>query len=176
MNQPVDTKKQGIGTRALGIVGVLIGAAIGKYSGINLLIPLAATGLAWWLAEKFIAQPKKSVVPAFAVQAGHSLWLAFGIAYMGIFTADTFDLVLLVVGLVWLVRRPSRGPVYLLGAYQALSLVVNGIAFTDAAVGSVLHNALVVHVIWRALALFLLGKLLLEMHRSPESVRAPIAP
>lgn len=148
MNQPDNTTKQSVSTRiALRVLGTAVALALGEYSGLYFFLPLSATALAWWFARKFFSQAKRSVIPAFAVQAGGLLWLGFGIAFTGVFTSTTFDFVLLLVGLLWLVQKPSQGPIYLLGAYQAFGLVVDAMAFTHAVVGTASHKTLIVDLI-----------------------------
>ena len=64
---------KGWGFKVLGIVGGLAGAVVGQYSGVNLLIPLFATGLVWWGGTKVLKDEKKEILSAFAVNAGHFL-------------------------------------------------------------------------------------------------------
>jgi hypothetical protein len=170
-----NAKKEGLGIKALSIAGWVVGAAIGKYSGINLLIPLFATGVVFWASTKLLRAEKKVIIPALSVNAGHFLWLGLGVAFTGDLNANAVDLLVYAIGLLVLVKKPSAGPLYLLGAYQALSLVVNAVAFADAAVGNSDHKALLVHLIWRALALFLMVKLFLAPRQmaSPGDIVAP---
>ncbi len=157
-------------SQATGIVGGVVGAAIGLYSGIILLIPLFATGLVFWAGVKIIKGEKKMILPAFSVNAGHFVLLASAMVLLGAraFSAVGADLVAYVVGLAWLFIKPSRGPLYLLGIYQLLSLGVNGYAFAEATIGSAAHKALLVHIIWRALALFLIFRLFIALKKRPE--------
>ena len=140
-------------------LGVGVGAALGQYAGIHLLIPLLATATVWWVSKRWLSTDRHVIVATLAVNAGHFLWLAIALALRGVLNADVADLVVYAVGLTWLVSRPGVGPLYLLGAYQAFSLTVNALALLDVTVGSEAHKALLVAVIWRALALIAIGQL-----------------
>lgn len=82
------------------------------------------------------------------------VWLGFGSALLGSWDATLGDLVILVVGLLWLWVKPSVWPIAILGLYQLGSLGVNAFAIIEQPVGSMQHKALVVHIALRALALF----------------------
>jgi len=164
------------GWKVLGIIGAVVGAAVGQYSSIDLLIPLLATALVWWGGSKSFPEEKKAIVPAFAVNAGHFLWLSFGLVLLGGGGVAKLglDLVLYAIGLTWLFMKPSSGPLILLGSYQALSLALNGYLLAGATVGGGNHKALLVHVIWRAMALFFMAKLFVTLRRKPVSNAASV--
>lgn len=164
-------------SKVLGVFGWIVGAAVGTYSGINMLIPLFATGAVWWVSTRLLKDEKKMILPAFCVNAGHFLWLTLGVVLTGggAFSTVSGDLIVYVIGLVWLLKKPSLAPLYLLGIFQLLSLGINGYAFAEATIGSAPHKALLVHIIWRALALFFMLKLFLILKKKPET-NAAIAP
>ncbi len=150
------TAEKGVLNKVFGVGGAIVGVAVGTYSGINLLLPLAAALLCGWLAYKWVKPEAKSMVPAFAVQAGHGLWMLLGVIVVGVFNPTLLDVVILAAGLTWLLARPGLGPVVLLGAYQCISFVINLQAFLAADVGSDIHRALLVHLIFRALGVALM--------------------
>jgi len=76
-------KEQTMKSEALGILAALVGAAVGKYSGIHLLIPLVATAIVWWVGKKSLSETKQLFLPAFSVQSGHLSWFVFGLNYIG---------------------------------------------------------------------------------------------
>jgi hypothetical protein len=151
----VEDADKASGTRkALNIVAGIIGAGVGVYAGINLLIPLGLTAAVWWAGKKWLPSPKQLYVPAIAVQTGHLLWLSLGLLYVGDFGLDLLDVVVLVIGLTWLVLKPGLGPVLLLTAFQVLAFAVNAVSFVEVTIGSNPHKALLVHMVWRLMALF----------------------
>jgi hypothetical protein len=168
---------KGWGFKVLGIVGGLAGAVVGQYSGVNLLIPLFATGLVWWGGTKVLKDEKKEILPTFAVNAGHFLWIILGAFMLGAsaFAGLGLDLAVYAIGLIWLFKKPSFGPLILLGIYQSISLVVNGYSIAAAPIGSASHRALLVHVIWRVIALVLIAKLFVTLGRKslPSTSEAP---
>ena len=164
---PTESKKSFM-SKVLRIIGWIAGAAIGNYSGINMLIPLFVTGVVWLIGTKLLKDERKKIVPVLSVNAGHFLWLALALFLMGTDALSSFggDIFFYVIGLTWLLKRPSLGALYFLGAFQLVSLGINGYAFVEAAIGSVAHKALLVHVIWRALSLFFIFKLFLLFRNS----------
>jgi hypothetical protein len=144
--------------KASTIVATVIGIAAGVYSGIHLLIPLVLSGLVWWAARKLLPDRRPDFVAAAAVQAGHLLWIAIGLIVIGALTVDLVDIAILLIGVVWLLARPGLAPVIVLTVYQAVALLINLFAFLNFPVGNNLHRALLVHLIWRILALILMWR------------------
>lgn len=177
MSDLATSPKKGPASKALGVFGWITGAAIGTYSGINLLIPLFATGSIWWVGARLLKDEQKVILPAFSVNAGHCLWLALGAVLIGsgALSAVGGDLIIYAIGLIWLLLKPGIGPLYLLGIFQLLSLGINGYSLTEATIGSAPHKALLIHVIWRALSLFFTLKLFLILKIKANS-NAAIAP
>lgn len=142
-----------------GVVAAVAGWAIGMYAGFNLLLPLLATTAVWLIVKK--AFPGRAIIlPSFSVQAGHLAWF---LAEMWV-TRDFFGLGLIDVawyaaGLVWLWTRSSKASLYFLGAYQVLSLPYNLLLFSQADWGSTANKALLVHIVWRCLALFYMARM-----------------
>jgi hypothetical protein len=151
------------------VVGTLAGWAVGMYTGAFLLIPLVCTAVVFFVAWKFLPQDRRIVVPSLSVQVGHLLWLVIGILITRTMGANIIDVVWLLAGLIWLVKRPGRGPIWLLGIYQIISLAINVYIFAHAAVGTTAHKALLVHIIWRLLALGLMGVLYVRLRRQKAS-------
>ena len=128
------------------------------YSGLHLFLPLAATALAWWVGARALRGARRLVLPAAAVQVGHLLWLTFGQVAAGVLSAGVIDLVILAIGVGWLVARPGLAPTVLLTLYQAWALVTNASALVAVPAGTLAHRALLVHVVWRLLALVLMWR------------------
>ena len=95
---------------------------------------------------------------AAAVQAGHLLWIAVGLIVIGALTVDLVDIAILLIGVAWLLLRPGLAPVIVLTIYQVLALLINLFAFLSFPIGHNLHRALLVHIIWRGLALILMWR------------------
>ena len=148
----------GRGRTALGLLAAAVAVALGAYSGLHLLLPLAATALAWWAGAKLLPESRRAVLPAAAVQVGHLLWLTFGQVVRGGLDAGVIDLLTLTVGVVWLVARPGLAPTLALTLYQSWALVTNGALLVRVDIGTLAHRALLIHVIWRVLALVLLWR------------------
>ncbi|MCZ6624719.1 MAG: hypothetical protein O7B35_10895 [Deltaproteobacteria bacterium] len=55
--------------------------------------------MVWWVAWKTAALGFRPMIPAFAVQAGHGLWMLFGVVYMQRFDLNILDLLILFGGL-----------------------------------------------------------------------------
>lgn len=172
MGESINEKKEKITLKVRNAAGWIAGAAVGAYTGINLLLPLFATSGVWWSSKKLLTGEKKLIIPALSVNAGHFLWLSAGILLIGVSGANIAEALIYASGLLWLVKKPSAGPLYLLGTYQALSLMINADAFADAAVGSAGHKALLVHLIWRAMALFFMVKLFLALRQKESQTNA----
>jgi hypothetical protein len=139
--------------KAAAIVAIVVGVAAGVYSGIHLLIPLVLTGLLWWTARRLLPGRPPDFVAAAAVQGGHLLWIAVGLVVIGALTVDLIDIAILLAGVVWLLARPGLAAVIVLTVYQAAALLINLAAFIAMPVGENLHRALLIHIIWRVLAL-----------------------
>ncbi|MGH7301101.1 MAG: hypothetical protein ACREKQ_12460 [Candidatus Rokuibacteriota bacterium] len=144
--------------KAWAIIATVVGIAAGVYSGIHLLIPLVLTGLVWWAARKLLPDRPPDVVGAAAVQAGHLLWIAIGLIVIGALTVDLVDIAILLIGVAWLLARPGLAPVIVLTVYQAIALLINLLAFLHFQVGENLHRALLIHILWRVLALILMWR------------------
>lgn len=140
------------------IVAAVIAIAAGAYSGVHLLIPLVLTGLVWWAARTLLPDRPADFVAAAAVQVGHLLWIAIGLVVIGALTVDLVDIAILLAGAVWLVTKPGRAAVIGLTVYQGAGLLINLAAFLAIPIGENLHRALLVHMIWRVLALLFMWR------------------
>jgi hypothetical protein len=144
--------------RAWLAVAAVVGIAAGVYSGIHLLIPLALTALVWWTVRKLLPDRQPDFALAAAVQAGHSLWITIGLVVIGALTVDLVDIAILLAGVAWLLARPGLAAVVALTVYQVAALLINVAAFLAMPIGENLHRALLIHIIWRALALIFMWR------------------
>ena len=151
------------------IAPTVIAIAVGVYSGLHLLIPLVLSGLIWWALRKLLPDRSPELVAAAAVQAGHLLWIAIGLVVIGALTVDLVDIAILLMGVVWLLARPGLAPVIVLTIYQSLALLIHLFAFLNFPVGNNLHRALLVHLLWRILALVLMWRAHRRATEPPEA-------
>lgn len=128
------------------------GILLGRYVGVNFLIPSAALAFLWWLFNRTVPGPAHAFVPAAAIQGGHAVWIVVGLLAVG-GTYDFLDVLLISGGLVWLIASPGIGPVIFLVAYQVAVLFYNLHLLADADVGSFVHRALVMHMALRVAAI-----------------------
>jgi hypothetical protein len=152
-----------IAMQSLHVLAGIGGGAVGVYCGIHFVIPFLTTVLVWWLGSKLLTGDRKILLAAFSVQAGHGLWMTLGMLGAATRPAVLPDLVLYLIGLVWLIKKPSVGPLYFLGVYQLLSISYNGYVFTTVPLGSAAQKALIVHLIWRIAAMVLMARLFLTL-------------
>ena len=157
---------------AKGIVSSLVGGAVGIYSGINLLIPLAFSGAVWFVGSKLLKPRDMAYLTAIAIQSGHLFWLAVGSAILGNIGFNAFDIVIMGVGIAWLWLRPGLWPVVFLSVFQALALVINVMVIASEPMASIAHKALVVHIALRLAALFYMWQVLVNARRQQASIAA----
>ena len=144
--------------KPVAIVATVVGVAVGVYSRTHLFIPLVLTTLVWWAGRKLLPERSPGYVAAAAVQTGHLLWIAVGLVVIGALTVDLVDIAILLIGVAWLLLRPGLAPVIVLTIYQGLALLINLFALLAFPIGHNLHRALLVHIIWRGLALILMWR------------------
>jgi hypothetical protein len=144
--------------KAWTIVAGVVGVTAGIYAQTHLLIPLVPTALLWWAGRRLLPERPADFIGAAAVQLGHMVWIGVGLIVIGRLTVDLADIAILLVGSLWLLIRPGLAPVVTLTVYQGAALLLNLAAFLAMPVGHNLHRALLVHLIWRVLALVLMWR------------------
>jgi hypothetical protein len=120
-----------------------------------LLIPLAFTIGVVLLLKKIPSSPKAFRV-AWAVQAGHALWMAFGAMLTGEWIKIAPDIAIFATGLAWLWVRPGLGPVILLSLYQLAAGIYNFTMLMHMHIATTQHKALVAHLSLRIFAVIFL--------------------
>lgn len=160
------------------VVAVVAAAAAGfalvtEFGG-NFLIPAAGAGIVWIVAWNVAPDRFRPMVPAFAVQAGHGLWMTFGLIYLRRFDLSAIDLFILAAGLVWLWLRPGWPSVIFLTVFQLVGLGFNLYLFQAVPEGGFEERALAIHILLRVLAVTLLirGIRLLRKNRSTDPLPA----
>lgn len=95
-----------------------------KYMGLSLAIPTIGIFLCLWVANKFLSPSKKPMKVAIAWQAGFVLSFSLIAVLAGEFKgAAMWELFITTAALVWLIIRPSIGPVVLLTFLHVLTLL-----------------------------------------------------
>lgn len=153
-------------TKVASIVAVIGGWALGIYTGFNLLVPLVATAFAWLAGRRLFGKKKQMLVAPFCVQAGHLVWIVVGtLMTRELLGLNLIQIACLASGLVWLCVRPGKAPLCMLAVYQLLALPYNVLQFSATDLGSVSNKVLLVHIVWRCLALFYMARLYYRMSR-----------
>ena len=134
------------------IIGTGIGIVLGRYAGMNLLIPLGFALAAGFVLSKLLSGDRKTFVMPLAVQCGHACWFALGAAILHQWNAVLPDLAVFAIGLTWLTIAPGWIPVALLAAYHLFALTINWQGILAEPFGTNLHKAMSVHIVLRIAA------------------------
>jgi hypothetical protein len=139
------------------LLAALIGAVIiWIYSGLALTIPLVGAAVVWAIVSRTASGNSKHLLPAIAVQGGHVIWYLVAVIASGGEPAYVWIVLLMTGGLIWLFRRPGLAPLVLLTAWQSFALLSNLRQFVDAEIGALEHKALLVELILRVAAIWLM--------------------
>jgi len=160
-------------TKAAGIVAAVAGWALGMYTGFNLLVPLVATAIIWLVVRKLFGKPRQGVVAPFCVQAGHLVWFVVLTAISrDVVNPNLIDIAWLTIGLTWLWLKPGKLALCVLAVYQLLALPYDLMQFSQMDFGSAANKTLLVHMVWRVLALFYMGRLYYRMGKPKADVKS----
>ena len=153
---------------------IIVGLIIGRYTGINLLIPLAGAAITFYVLKKFGPPQKAYWFPAISVQTGHAIWFIVGLAILGQLNANILDPAFLLLGSLWLFLKPGTVPVCVLSALQFAALAYNAYIFAGTAFGTSANEALTVHIIFRALAIgLMIFALIVSRHKNQGVASVP---
>ena len=159
-------------SKVAAIVAAVVGWAVGIYVGFDLLVPLVATAIVWLVSRKLLGKPKQAIVAPFCVQAGHLVWFVVLTAMSReVVNPNLIDIAWLTIGLTWLWLKPSKLALCVLAVYQLLTLPYNLLQFSETDFGSAANKMLLVHVVWRMLALFYMGRLYYRMSRPKKNAK-----
>jgi hypothetical protein len=146
------------------VAATLVGLAVGAYAGLHLIVPTSFAIALMLIATKLFPENRRRYVNVFSWQAAHALWLCLALLAPAA-QAVVVDIVLVSGLLTWLLMRPGYPPLYALAIYQVVSLYTNCTGLIAAEVSTATHKALLVHVLFRVLALTYIAIALFEMHR-----------
>jgi hypothetical protein len=128
------------------------GWALAHYSGAFLLVPALGTFLLLLVFAKTAFRPHY-FGGAISVTGGHLLWFITAASILRIWRPVMIDIIVLTIAVIWLWLRPGLAAAIFLGFVQIISFGGNLIALFSATVGEPPHRALVVHCLFRVLAL-----------------------
>jgi len=154
--------------KAASVAAAIAGWAVGMYTGAILLWPLVATAAVWAAGKVLFGETKQAVLPSFCIQAGHLVWFVVGMVLAGQYLSPAlFDATWLAIGLVWLWTKPGKAALCFLGVYQLLSLPYDVLQFSQSSWGTAENKALLVHILWHALAVFYMAWLYYRITKPP---------
>jgi hypothetical protein len=133
------------------------GLALGIYAGLNLLAPAAFGGIAWFALHNMAPTAKRPVVPVTAWQFGQlGSFMIVAVAAPNAWMTTLPDVVVMGGLMIWFYISQARAAAWGLVVYQGVSVLVNAWAFLHEPIESDNAKALVVHIIWRVVAITLL--------------------
>jgi hypothetical protein len=137
------------------------GLAIGLYTGIFILFMMVGYFTTSWLGKKFLNGKAVEYIETIAIQASLILVPAAFMTYIvanGLmpltYVFVLFDVALPIVGLMWLIKRPSLNPLIVLTIFQLIVLAVNFINIFEMNIGTQDHKALSNYIVWRIGAIY----------------------
>lgn len=161
-------KKESSASAVAGLAAVMFGL----YAGSMLLIPLLSAFVIGALYAKFSAAEKQFWQVSIAVQGGHAIWFIVGLASLGVLDANAADPLVLIAGVAWLYFRPGFWPVAVLGILQLLGAAYNTSLVLGTEIGSAENKALLVHIVFRLIAVGAMAYALFLYKKRPGNVAA----
>ncbi len=152
-------EKSGTLTNPTGIAGWVAGAvglALGRYAGINLLIPTAIAAVAFVICRWAFPLGKKSSALPISFQFGQFGWMLFAFLIPGGFQQVALDLTLMAAGMIWLYLSMGLPAAIAVIVYNVLSLAIYGYEIYARTVPADGMRGLVVHIAWRIATIALL--------------------
>lgn len=145
----------------------MVALAIGWYSGIFVLFLAGGTVLFWWFGKILLKPEAQAYRKAIAMQAGQlfvtSAFMIFAGVTKKIYFASNdvvggaiLDVLIPVIGISWLARRPNLKSIIFLSGYQVFAIIINIVNLSEMLIWTMNHKALVAHILWRTIALFLM--------------------
>ena len=154
-------------------IGGIIGAVVGFYCGIMLLIPAVISFIAAAILKKMDLPRLNPFKIAAAVVIGHTGWMGVGFVLVRNVQAMAIvpDIILMTIGLVWLFANPGRGAVWYFTILEAVTAAVNLFNLLPQPFGSAPHKALVAHLCLRA---FVIAALWMGLRSSKPATPPPL--
>jgi len=149
-----EAKPESLGSKTVGGLAWVVGAAFGWYTGFLFIIALVGAFLFGWVAKKYSKLAFDPLLLAFAIQGGQ--WLCLVIGLLASPQGVLFDFLILSAGLTWLIARPGWGSVIFLSVYQTLALIINASKFFQFQIGTEGHKGLSLYLVLHLAALGLM--------------------
>jgi hypothetical protein len=156
------------------VVGAVIGIVAVRYLGLNAVIP-ALSVAACWLAFTRLGVHRRLVLPL-AFTGGHGVWFLIGVVMTlaiggGVHAVIEVGVETLVVAAIvaWVYASRSSPSLLVLIAYEAVSIVINVVTFTE--VDGALQGVIAVHVGLRLVAI--VGAVVALAHRTEFAPTGP---
>jgi hypothetical protein len=146
------------------IIASIAATAFGVYTGIHFVIPTIFAVALMFITRKLFPENRRRYIVLFSLQAAHALWLCVAL-FSPSAQAVVIDVVLVSGLLTWLLMRPGKAPLYALAVYQLISLYINTAGLFAVELNTPAHKALLVHVLYRVLALTYIAIALFGLHR-----------
>ena len=137
------------------VVSAVIGLVAVRYLGLNILIPALSVAACWWAFTRFGLHRRLVLPLAFA--GGHGLWFFIGMIMTlaiggsaGTLVEVGIETLIVAVIVAWGCISRSRPALWVLIAYEVVSIVFNAIAWTGV---DDLRPVLAVHIVLRIVAI-----------------------
>jgi hypothetical protein len=135
------------------------------------VLPGLISTLTFYVFRKFAPQQKQKLLVPISIQAGQLGWFLLGALSPGGVEQLGLDIAIFSAGLIWLYVRQTRAPAIMLIAYHSLAIAYHFYQATQFAISSPTSlKPLAVHIVWRAMAIFFLGKFLIERSSRTEEI------
>jgi hypothetical protein len=118
------------------VVGAVIGIVAVRYLGLNAVIPALSMAACWWAFTR-LGVHRRLVLPL-AFTGGHGVWFLIGVVMTlaiggGVHAVIEVGVETLVVAAIvaWVYASRSSPSLLVLIAYEAVSIVINVVTFTE---------------------------------------------
>ena len=144
-------------------IGICL-AVVTFYTGILMAYQLAIYFLLVWIAKKFVILKTNPYIDTITVQASVIVSVLIYIIQLYVIEQYTyisyaFALVanlFTVVGLVWLIKKPSLHPIIMLSVFQSALIALTLIEMLNMDIGSLFHKGYANSILWRLIGLLLM--------------------
>jgi hypothetical protein len=138
--------------------------AVTLYTGIIMLYQLAIYFLIARVAKQLTVLKTSPYIDAIAVQASVIASIVIYLIQMyvierNLYTSNFFELVanlFTIVGLIWLIKKPSLHPIIMLTVFQLALIVITLTEMLNMDIGSLFHKAFANSILWRSIGLLLM--------------------